>query len=397
MDQISEKTQNQIPCSGCRKTIAEDEARYPIARHKYICQDCYDACGFGNHTATNCLTEDDIQYMLTLKSEYPDEGPIVEYSYLDITTPSPEEPEESYDIEEPQEPHNIEAIAADTSPESPEDITPESPDAPLTKTEYDNTLESVGADQYNMENTIVLPELDVPEELPQEEISPDEPISLLDDQVTSEDTEAADITPKKKPGFSGLKGILPRREEPLADVVKPNVPETTSPPVSKGISARKYEESRYRVEEDEEEFDPQKRKKNIIKIIAIIAVTLITILVVGSFLPISAFSQKENVDTFTVVQGEENLYSQTPLVPKDGYIYSVPAGTYTVTMSPESTAGRGVVTIESNTVLPSPDNNGYYENLETIELTPGESVTITVEEGQHIYTSINSIFTFEQQ
>ncbi|MDO4542687.1 MAG: hypothetical protein Q4C00_07685, partial [Bacillota bacterium] len=149
--------------------------------------------------------------------------------------------------------------------------------------------------------------------------------------------------------------------------------------------------------EDEPKPTPAERRKTLMKIGVIISVTIVTILAVASFLPIAAFSQKEEVQPFSVIQGEENIYSQKPLVPKDGYIYAVPEGTYIVTMSEESSAAKGVVTVESNKVLPSADGKGYYENLKTVELLPGESTEVSIEDGQHIYTSINSIMEFVPQ
>lgn len=392
MEQISKNIKNPIHCSGCQKAIAEDEEQYPIARHKYICQSCYDTCGFGNHTATNCLSEDDVKYMLALKKEYPEEGPIVEYPYLDATTTGPDSSSE------------IDNITSDSCPEILRTSTsaPESLENENCKAEDENALNPVVAVQGDPDEVSPLlePELDVEKDLRENDTyNPELAYSSVNQSNIEGNEEVADGNAKKKKlGFASIKGILPRKEEPLADVGTPQPPETSSVPVSKGISARKYEESRDRIEDDyEEEIDPQQRKRNIIKIVGIIAVTLITLLIVGSFLPISAFSQKEDVSSFTIIQGEENPYSQKPLVPKDGYIYNIPAGSYKVTMSSESTAAKGVVTIEGNTVLPSPDSKGYYENLETIELTPGESAAITVVEGQHIYTSINTIFTFEQQ
>ncbi|MDO4542415.1 MAG: hypothetical protein Q4C00_06285, partial [Bacillota bacterium] len=76
MDQLSEDIKKEETCSVCREPIASDEERHPLSQRKYLCGNCYRACGFGDHTATNCLSVEDVLYIKELKTTYPEETPL---------------------------------------------------------------------------------------------------------------------------------------------------------------------------------------------------------------------------------------------------------------------------------------------------------------------------------
>ncbi len=350
MDTSEARTEN-CRCSVCHSPIREGDSKYPIAQKEFICAACYNACGFGNATATNCLSVDDVMYIKAVKAQYPDASPPIQEAppYL------PENSSEAVTTESTTE--------AATIQEAREPVT-QGPDSAHGE---EQEAQAAAAE--------VLPGEPGTEPTPEEFIPPAPEIG-----------PGPEVQPRKKSLFHSL-GKSRKSEQP--DVL-------ASHRATRGISAQKFEENSNKVHPEVEENEPENRRRTIYKIAAIVAVTLVVILVIGSFLPYYAFSNGGD-DTFTISQGQENQYSQEPLVPKDGYIYLVPEGTYKVTMSQDSQAEKGVVTIESNAVLPSSDGKGYYENLQTLELIPGESVTLTVETGQHIYTSAFSVMDFELQ
>lgn len=355
MDTSEARTEN-CRCSVCHSPISEGDSKYPIAQKEFICAACYNACGFGNATATNCLSVEDVKYIKAVKAQYPDESPPVQEAppYLPENSPEAVKTESTTDAATIQE-------AREPVTQGPDSAHGEDQEAQVALAE--DASKELGAEQGNPQPT---PEEFIP---PAPEIGPD-----------------PEAQPRKKSFFHSL-GKRRKSEQP--DVL-------ASHRATRGISAQKFEENSNKVHPESEEDEPENRRHNLYKIAAIVAVTLVVMMAIGSFLPYYAFSNGGD-DTFTISQGQENQYSQEPLVPKDGYIYLIPEGTYKVTMSQDSQAEKGVVALESNSVLPSSDGKGYYENLQTLELMPGESVTLTVESDQHIYTSAFSVMDFELQ
>ncbi|MEG1822166.1 MAG: hypothetical protein RR233_04540 [Clostridiales bacterium] len=348
------------PCSICQKNI--EETGHSLAHREGLCQSCFELCGFTPTTPTNCLSVGDIEGLLQVKR---------------VTVADAIEARDKWEELIKEEKLAAEAVALAESLALANSI--------------DNKTREELARQNQLANNVAI----------NQEIATQNQEIVAQNQIDTvtaiADTSPENILssyPQEKQYDSGEALAINDADSPLSSPPKINAEVSEKGKLSQGMSAEKFFSEDFETLKTDDEPEPNKQKL-IFKIAIIVFVSVVTIFMVSSFLPDGFFSQKNNV--ISIAQGENNQYAMTPKPEKAGYIYILPQGTYKVVMSKESAAPKGTVSVESDKVAPTTDGKGHYENIKTIELLPGESNTITVKEGEHIYTSIHSVMEFEKQ
>lgn len=119
------------------------------------------------------------------------------------------------------------------------------------------------------------------------------------------------------------------------------------------------------------------------KISLIITIILIIVIIVGLYF-LLGFNKKDMQITY----GEKGEYGET-VAGGSNIVYKLPEGTYNVHLSAMSEANVGFITIRDS-------NTSNYNIIDEykFDFNDNNSHQITIEDGQYIHITVNTIFNF---